>query len=134
MAGILGEGMTFTAKEKEEGSAVTKQYFIQNVGVLGDVSDSATVTNTLTATVASEAGEIRKFAREALALVGQLPAELKPKLAPVLGQLQQEATKEKPDQSKLREMLASARTIAEGAAGDLVASGIVSAIGKLIGA
>ena len=132
-AGILGAEMTFTPKEKEQGAAVTQQYFIQNVGVIGNVSDSAKVENTQTATAALDAGKIGDFAQEALVLMGQLPADLRPKLAPMLIELRKEAAKEKPNQSTLREMLTSVRTIAEGAAGNLAASGIVAMISKLLG-
>jgi AbiTii-like protein len=133
-AGILGAEMTFTRKEKEQGAAVTQQYFIQNVGVLGNVSDSAKVENAQIATAALDTGKIGDFAREGLALMGQVPADLRPKLAPMLNELRKdEAAKENPDQSTLREMLTSVRTIAEGAAGNLAASGIVTMISKLPG-
>lgn len=133
-AGILGEGMTFTAKEKAEAGAVTQQYFIQNLGVLGNVSDNAKVKNTQTATAAIDIGEVGRFAQEALGSMGQLPAELRPRLAPLLNQLRTEAAKEKPNRSTLRELLTSARTIAEEAAGNLAASGIVAMIGRILGA
>jgi allophanate hydrolase subunit 1 len=44
-AGVLGENMLFTLTEKQEAQSVTQQFFIQNAGVVGNVSDSATVTN-----------------------------------------------------------------------------------------
>ena len=133
-AGILGEEMTFTVKEKEEAAEVTQQFIIQNVGVLGNVSDNAKVKNTQTATAAIDVGEVGRLAQEALGSMGQLPAELRPRLGPLLNQLRAEAAKEKPSQSTLREMLTSARTIAEGAAGNLAATGIVATIGRILGA
>jgi hypothetical protein len=103
------------------------------VGVLGNVSDSAKVENAQIATAALDTGKIGDFAREGLALMGQVPADLRPKLAPMLNELRKKAAKENPDQSTLREMLTSVRTIAEGAAGNLAASGIVTMISKLLG-
>jgi hypothetical protein len=45
-AKILGEGMRFTEIEKKEARNISSanQYFIQNVGVLGDVSGSNSIT------------------------------------------------------------------------------------------
>ena len=133
-AGILGEEMTFTAKEKEEAGAVTQQFFIQNVGVLGDVSGNANVKNTQTATATLDVGEVARFAAEALGSLGQIPKGLKQRLEPVLVDIRKETAREKPEQSKLRELMISARTIAEEAAGSLAASGIVAMIGKILGA
>jgi hypothetical protein len=133
-AGILGAEMTFTAEEREQAAPVTQQFFIQNVGVLGHVSDNAKVKNKQSATVTINAKDAERFAKQAFAAFGQLPSGVKPQLAPVLNEIRREASKEKPEQSKLRDLLVSARSIAEQAAGNLAASGIIAAIGKLLGA
>jgi hypothetical protein len=124
-AGILGEEMTFSTKEVEEGRSVTQNFFIQNAGVIGNVSDNAKVRNTQTSTIALDVSEVSKFATQALAAMGQVPAELRPHLAPILGQIRAEAQNTRPEERKLRELLASARSISEQAAGNLAASGII---------
>jgi hypothetical protein len=132
-AGVLGEEMTFTAEEKREAGPVTQQYFIQNVGVLGDVSDNAKVENTQAASVPLDINAVARFVDQALANVGQLPKELRRNLGPVLAELRQEVGKAMPEQSRLRALLASTRTIAEGAVGNLTASGIITMITKILG-
>ena len=133
-AGILGEEMAFSPREQEEGRSVTQTFFIQNAGVVGNVSDKASVENTQTATVSLDVAAIAEFATRALAATGHLPAELKARLQPILTEIGKESGGARPDQGKLREMLKSARAIAEDAAGHLTASGIIAAIGKLLGA
>ena len=66
--------------------------------------------------------------REALPL---LPERARGELEPVLRNLEGELNESKPDQSKMRGWLASVRTICEGAAGNLAASGILHLLNSL---
>jgi hypothetical protein len=132
-AGVLGEEMTFTDEEKKEAGAVTQQFIIQNVGVLGTVGDQAKVQNKQIAGVALDIDEVADFARQALAALPQVPTQTRTKLDPVVNDIVSEAAKKKPDVGRLRGLLTSARGIGEGAMGNLAAAGIVQMITKLLG-
>ena len=62
-AGILGENMQFSEQEKGDAKPLTQQFIIQNVGVLGNVTDHATVKNRLsaTATIQLDLEQVRNF-------------------------------------------------------------------------
>lgn len=133
-AGVLGEGMVFSKKDREQAAPVTHQFFIQNAGVVGDVSDNASVTNKQTAFLEIRANDVVDFVAQVRPLLANLPHDVADRLRPVVDNLEAEGNKSAPDQAKTRELLSSARTIAEGAAGNLVASGIISTISGLLGA
>lgn len=132
-AGVLGEGMVFSDTDKAKAGPVTQQFIIQNAGVVGNVSDSATVTNNQTATMSVDAKAALDFSQQVKGLVQQLPADVRSSIEQAADQLESEAKADKPNQSKLRDLLSSVRTIAEGAAGNLAAMGIVTAATALLG-
>jgi AbiTii len=131
-AGVLGEEMLFTEQEKEDAGTVTQQFIIQNVGVLGNVSGSATVSNQQSTGL--DATAMQDFVTQALAVTSQLPTGMQQEFRQLISQLQSELRKEKPDPIHLREYLSSARTVVEGALGNIAASGVVTMIGRLLGA
>jgi hypothetical protein len=128
-AGIVGEDMTFTAEEKREAAPVSQQFFIQNVGVLGNVSDGAQVTNQQTATL--DLGKVQDFVTQARGAIDGLPAATRREVEPVLDAVETELKSTNPDRSKLSRLLGSMRSICEGAAGNLTAEGIVRLVGLL---
>lgn len=65
--------------------------------------------------------------------VADLPEPQRSQIVEPIKALEAEIGSERPDQSKLRALLASAKSIAEGAAGSLVAAGIAGMIGRIIG-
>jgi AbiTii len=132
-AGIAGENMTFTAEEKREAGPVTQHFFIQNVGVLGDVSDRAQVTNQQTALAALDLGKVRDFVTQARGALDLLPAATRREVEPVLVDVETELNSATPDRSKLSRLLGSMRSICEGAAGNLGAEGIMQLLRVLTG-
>lgn len=134
-AGVAGIDMDFTAEERREASIVTHQVFnIQNAGVVGNVSDQANVTNNQTATVTLDIGAINTMIQQARAHLGSLPEEQRVAIEPVLNDIETEAAKNTPHRGVLRGLLKSARTICEGAAGNLAATGIIGLISAILGA
>jgi len=127
-AGILGDGLTFTPKEKEAAKVMTtgNVYHIQgNVGVLGDVANS-TVTNTQSATYsADQLDSLRDAIEQISAVVGQLGAGIKEPVTAAVGEIQAELKQAQPNSGKLRTAIASIRATCEGAVGNLIASGIL---------
>lgn len=131
-AGVLGEGMTFSQREREKAAPATQQFNIQNLGVLGNVTDHAQVSNHQTAIKDIDASALRNMLDQVDALQDNLPPPTRAKLGPVVADLQRESVSAAPNQSKIRGLLLSAKTICEGAAGNLVASGVVAAINSLL--
>lgn len=127
-AGVLGDGLTFTPKEKEAAKVMTtgNVYHIQgNVGVLGDVAHS-TVTNTQSvAYTADQINALRDAIEQISAAVGQLGADIKEPVTAAVGEIREELKQAQPDSGKLRTAIASIRTTCEGATGNLIASGIL---------
>jgi AbiTii len=135
-AGVLGKDMHFSEQEKGEATPVTQQFIIQNVGVLGNVADQASVTNQQTATAKLELdlGQVRDFLAQAHAALPQLPEKAQEAIRPVLEIVDRELKTEKPNSSKIREALGSLRKIGEGIASNLTAQGIIAMVKVIVGA
>jgi hypothetical protein len=133
-AGVLGEDMQFSEQEKGDAGAVTQQFIIQNVGVLGDVTGRAKVTNRQTATASVDLDQVREFLAQAGAALPQLPKTAQEAAQPILQSLDGELKKAKPNPSKIRLMLASMRKVGEGVAGNLTAQGIIAMVKAILGA
>ncbi|WP_316153074.1 hypothetical protein [Cupriavidus sp. BIC8F] len=131
-AGVLGANMSFSVSEKKEAAPVTQQFFIQNAGVVGSVSDNAAVTNNQQITGSLSIGNVRDLVHQANSLVSQLPKNMADQVSSILAELDGESRKARPNESKLRATLASLRQVCEGAAGNLVASGLTSAVSSLL--
>lgn len=134
-AGVLGEDTHFSEQEKDDAEPVTQQFFIQNVGVLGNVTDQATVTNQQTATAELELDlvRVRDFLSQARAALPQLPEKEQEAIRPVLEKIDRELKTEKPNTSKIRAALGSLRKIGEGVAGNLTAQGIIAMVKAILG-
>ncbi len=130
-AGILGEEMTFTAAEKEESGPVTQKFFIQNVGILGNVNDSATITNTQVVHAGIDLDVLKDFINETKAALAILPEAVRTELRPVIEGLEAESAQREPDSTKVRDYLQSVKAICEGVAGNVAAHGIVTLLTKL---
>src|SRR6516165_6953522 len=135
-AGVLGEDMHFSEQEKGDAKPVTQQFFIQNVGVLGSVTDQASVTNQQTAKTKIELdwGQVRDFLAQACAALPQLPEKAQEAIRPVLETIDGELKTETPSSPKIRAALGSLRKIGEGIAGNLTAQGIIAMVKAIVGA
>jgi hypothetical protein len=135
-AGVLGEDMTFTEEEKKEAAPVSAHYFnIQNVGVLGNVSDNASVSNEQRATqnIDLDLNLIRDFVTQTRPALPLLPEKTRAEMQPLLQDIELEAATAEPDETKLRGLLRSARAVCEGAAGNLAAQGILQLLHNIMG-
>ncbi|WP_157661066.1 hypothetical protein [Burkholderia ubonensis] len=131
-AGVLGENMSFTLTEKREAQSVTQQFFIQNAGVIGNVSDNATVTNHQQVTGELSISGVRDLVEQVRTALPALPPETVGQVSPLLTEIDTEANKPQPNHGKLKAALASVRTICEGASGSLVASAIATGVQSLL--
>lgn len=131
-AGIAGVDMDFTAKEQQEGRAVTQQFFNGNVGVVGNVSDQATVTNNQKATSTLNIDAARSLLEQVRQFAPALPDEVRAKMEPALRDAEAAIATPSPDVDAVRGFLGSIKAICEGVVGNVVASGIVNQIGTLL--
>jgi hypothetical protein len=125
-AGVLGHGLQFTPKEKVAAS-VTKNYFIQNAGVVGDVS-GGNVQNSQTATANINVDMLTDIVAQVRPLLDRLPKATADELAPVLDEIENPST----PPSRMASLAASAKRILEGASGNIVAEGFIGLLGKLL--
>jgi hypothetical protein len=112
-------------------SGQTEPYFIHNAGVVGNVTNGARVKVEQSAGKAIDIAALSQLLtqiREALPL---LPPEAQKKLEIVVDQIDMETTRPKPDAGRIETLLSSARSIAEGVTGNVVASGITSVISQI---
>ncbi len=131
-AGVRGENMSFTLSEQREARPVTQQFFIQNAGVVGNVSDHANVTNNQNVRGSLSVENVRDLVEQARAALPALPPSVASEAASALDELTAEFRKPSPDSGKLRRTLTSLKTICEGAAGNIVASGISAGVSALL--
>jgi hypothetical protein len=134
--GITGEGMSFSPEEKERAQGDT--YNIKNY-IHGDISDSQiqieAMSSTQIKTIEFDIEQIKNLVTalestvDALGLDDNGKQELKSDIAT----LEAQSASSNPKNSIIGESISSIRTILEGAAGNLVASGMLSQIGKLFG-
>lgn len=131
-AGVRGENMSFTLNEQKEARPVTQQFFIQNAGVVGNLSDHANVTNNQSVHGSLSIERVRDLVEQAKTSLPALPPSLAAEAGDVLDELTAEYRKASPDTGKLRGALSSLKAICEGAAGNIVASGITTAVTALL--
>jgi hypothetical protein len=132
--GIKGEGMTFNREEKQLANAPSNTFNIGNIGSmvgnLGSQNSSGDITGSAISVdqVKSLADELQPHlsALKAAGADGRL-------LDTSLANIHKQGTSRNPDQSALRGALTDLRNALSGAAGNLIASGAIAMISKMIG-
>lgn len=137
-SGIKGEGLTFSATEKgraqnEVGSISIAHVETLTAGVVGSQvlhHSSMKVSQTNDSSVDLDAAkqlviQIKKHSRD-------LPAELLPSVAREMHVLDEELASPAANQSRTRAALSSIKNVLEGAAGNLIASGILVELTKIL--
>lgn len=129
-AGILGENMSFKQNERNAAQIANQNYFIQNAGVIGNVSDQASISISQSANI--DIKQAQDVITQCEQLLPNLPDQIRTELQPIFHEAAAQMEQTKPDQGKLRQLLTSIKTICEGAAGNVLATGIVSSIAALL--
>ena len=133
--GILGQGMTFSAEERERaiGTVHNIIHFHQSVSSsqIQQFSDHSSQILQSSVDVMKLTECLAKF-RSALPEL-KLPAPERAEAEVKISTLEFQAESSKPEMGVVRESLKSLRTIVEGATGSLVASGIAAEIARLLG-
>src|SRR5690606_26379456 len=83
-AGIIGENMSFKPNERNAAQSATQNYFIQNAGVVGNVSGEAAISISQTATI--DIAQARQLLEQISPLIAHLPSSLKDELGPVINE------------------------------------------------
>jgi AbiTii len=131
-AGVVGENMQFSETEQENALPVTQQFFIQNVGILGNVTGDATVSNQR-ATVDLHIGRVKEFVATGLATLASLPPSPQAEARSILRSIEEETKANTPNTSRIREWLISLRRICEGVTGSVAAQGLLAMLKMLLG-
>ncbi len=133
-AGVLGEGLTFSATERAAAMGTTNNFHGSNIGVLGNVSGQARVSNSQHAnSSAPSKNDLRDFVEQVRSSQSLLPDSIQEEVGQSLLILDEQISGGATDAPKTVGALKSIRVICEGAAGNLVASGVIGLVAKLIG-
>lgn len=132
-AGITGDGLSFSEKEKTEAKPVTQQIFAQNIGHIGNAYDQAQTINNQTASITINNEQITNIIEQIEKTIQLLPAEKQPEINQKIQEIREELAKpeNQQDQKKVSGALGSIKNICEGITGNVVAQGIISLIGNL---
>ena len=131
--GVIGENFQFTLEEKAAAVTITNNFNNSNVGNVGDVTTGGQVINSQSMTNAVEIDKLAAFLGQLEPALTSLPAEVQKAIAEPVSVLNAEVKSPQPSQSKIRSALTSLKATCEGAAGNLVASGVLALVGPLLG-
>ncbi|TYR34881.1 hypothetical protein FY036_03410 [Mesorhizobium microcysteis] len=131
--GITGEGMSFTAKEREEAKQVMANFTIGSIGnFIGNMGSGNTSGDINTSDVsAPQILEVTNKIKAALPELERAGVDAV-LLTATIEAIEQATARESTDKGKLQGLLTDARNALVGAAGNLTADGAVAAITGLI--
>jgi len=126
--------MSFKKEDKPIATQITQHIHATNIGVAGTAQDHAFISSTqINSQTNIDLKKISTLLDQAEAALPTLPEGLREEAERCHTDLVVEATKEQPDQSRLRSMLTSFKNVCEAATGNITAQGIVSIIKDLLG-
>jgi hypothetical protein len=135
-AGVKGEGVSFSKEDLEKAKVAGNTYtigYIENfAGSIGNLSDNASVTVQQANGFSSEnilelVSKIEKYLKGA-----DLSLTEEREVQKITAELSTEIKKTNPEPSKVKKALASLKIIFEGAAGNIIAQGILSELAKIV--
>jgi hypothetical protein len=134
-AGVRGEGkLSFSKHDREVASTITFNMFGGSLtGNVGHVSGGSTVHATSTQITAETLHGIRSLATQITEHAANMGLDLdaRERIVTAASALREETARPQPIPSKMQQLLTSIRTIAEGAAGNLIASGVLHEAAKV---
>lgn len=132
--GILGESMSFSSEEKSAASQVTYQ-ITNNIGSMSNSQLQQHSNNSSQATTASlDTAQLLAFLCELTSSITKLPliASDQAELQAEINTIKSQAESPKPKTSILQESFKSIRAILEGAAGNVLASELISKVNAIL--
>jgi hypothetical protein len=132
--GIKGEGLTFSPveKTKAESSSITIGSIHNFAGNIGQDAGQSSIQATQASTSFLDLDTIRALAAQINEHANELPTQSSSVVRHELQDLDKELRSSEPNQSKVRAALASIKSALEGAAGNLIASGILAEVAKIL--
>lgn len=131
--GVLGGDFQFTLIERNAAMSITNNFTNSNIGNVGDVLHGGQVSVNQSVSNLIEIDKVAAFLDQVSGAMTALPTEVRSAVAEPITALNSEIKTSIPNQNKIKVALMSIRTICEGATGNLVASGVVTAIASLLG-
>jgi AbiTii len=137
-AGIKGEGLSFSEPEKQKAHTDQASIHIGNIeqftGNIGSqsIEQSSIVSTQVSASLELDLKGVKALAEQIGEHLSALPEESIPSVREGLAVINDELGKRTPSQSKIRSALGSIRNVLEGAAGNLIASGIAFELAKIL--
>ena len=131
--GIIDADLEFSESKIEKGASVSNNYFIQNLGVLGNVTDNANVDNHQEANLTVQPEKVKQLCAQILSSANSLPPESKEDILLLTEKIHTEIEKPDVNEPKLRSLLRSLKAAGEAATGNLLAQGIVTSVASLLG-
>ena len=132
-AGITGDGLSFSEKEKIEAKPVMQQFFAQNIGHVGNAYDQARVISKQTASAHFDNKEVLSIIEEIEKTIQLLPSEKRAEVSEKVQEVRVELAKPDDQQNhkRISGALGTIKNICEGITGNVVAQGIISLISNL---
>lgn len=125
--GIIGEGMSFSKNDIEKAQTVTNHFYNSNVGVVGAVSGDANNSHFYTTSGEINQQEVMRLVQQIREASPGLPDQIAEAIVAPISQLEDGANSK--DKSKIQSAFKGIRSVLEGASGNLVAAGILAALG-----
>jgi hypothetical protein len=132
--GIKGEGLSFSPadKTKAESSSVTIGSIQNFAGNIGQGGGQSSIHATQTNAPVLDLDAVKTLAVQINKHLDDLPTLVSPVVRRELEELDEEVRSREPNQSKIRAALGSIKSALEGAAGNLIASGILVELAKIL--
>ena len=132
-----GTNSHFQIKVRKHGSPASKQSVVHDItnnfhGANSRVNINS-IDNSINAAASISAQQIASFIAQVRPVIEHLPADAQTEIQKQIQVLEEEEKKDSPSQLRVRGALQSIRTVAEGASGNLVATGIQGLISSLFG-
>lgn len=125
---IVGEDLSFEESQKKDAQVVTNHIYGGNIGVLGSVAGDVKNKDFYSAGDSINIADASSLAQRIREALPALPAAMQDEMEVPLSDLEAELAASNPRPSKVQAALTSMRTVLEGAAGNLAASGILAAL------
>lgn len=130
--GIVGQGMTFSTKEKADAAQATPSIiFNGDIGTFAGNVGTGNISGTITATGGNfgEALEIAKTIQQSVQQLIQSGADAS--ISEAVEKLIAELSSKKPDKNKIQNFLEFSKAALAGASGNLIATGAMTAITQI---
>lgn len=132
-SGVIGENMSFKIHEKMDATQITQHFYAQNIGFAGHASSQnriKTIQNMDNKQLDAE--NVGELVKQITIHLDSLPLNSRAEIDRHVASLKQEIGNPVPNESRMRGILTSIKTVCEGCIGNLAAEGIVRIAERLL--